>query len=78
MILNATIGTASAPAVPEMRFTDSHGTHRGRDGNGQLHRLDHRRVRRKPSADRGEDSARDDSQWEEPHARRTREGSRPR
>ena len=24
----------SAPAVPEMRFTDSHGTHWGRDSNG--------------------------------------------
>jgi hypothetical protein len=57
----------SAPAVPEMRFTDSHGTHWGRDGNGQLHRVDNRSVRRRPDRDRDEDTARDDSDWEQAH-----------
>jgi hypothetical protein len=57
----------SAPAVPEMRFTDSHGTHWGRDGNGQLHRVDRRGVRRRPDRDEGEDTARDDSDWEQAH-----------
>ncbi|MEJ2886775.1 hypothetical protein [Actinomycetospora aeridis] len=63
----------SAPAVPEMRFTDSHGTHWGRDGNGQLHRLDRRRARRKPSSsgrDGGQDAARDDTEWEKAHRER--------
>jgi hypothetical protein len=57
----------SAPAVPEMRFTDSHGTHWGRDGNGQLHRVDNRGVRRRPDRDRDEDTTRDDSDWEQAH-----------
>ena len=68
----------SAPAVPEMRFTDSHGAHWGRDGNGQLYRLDRRSVRRKPSSGGGEDGARDDSEWERAHRERAdapREGS---
>ncbi|MDD7966214.1 hypothetical protein [Actinomycetospora lemnae] len=71
----------SAPAVPEMRFTDSHGTHWGRDSNGQLHRLDRRSVRRKPSRDGqdgGQDAARDDSAWEQAHRERAdapREGA---
>ncbi|WP_433784764.1 hypothetical protein ACQPX6_00710 [Actinomycetospora sp. CA-101289] len=68
----------SAPAVPEMRFTDSHGTHWGRDSNGQLHRLDRRGVRRKPRSDGGEDGARDDSEWEQAHRERAdapREGA---
>lgn len=63
----------SAPAVPEMRFTDSHGTHWGRDANGQLHRLDRRNVRRKPSSrgrDGGQDGARDDADWEQAHRER--------
>jgi hypothetical protein len=60
----------SAPAVPEMRFTDSHGSHWGRDGNGLLHRLDARSVRRKPRHDQGgghEDSGRDDGDWVQAH-----------
>lgn len=62
----------SAPAVPEMRFTDSHGSHWGRDGNGQLHRVDdRRRVRRKPRIDRhGDDAERDDQEWEDAHRQR--------
>lgn len=61
----------SAPAVPEMRFTDSHGTPWGRDGNGLLHRLESRRVRRRARGD-GQDTAtpRDDSDWRESHRRR--------
>jgi len=68
----------SAPAVPEMRFTDSHGSHWGRDSNGMLHRLDRRNVRRRPSSDGGEDAARDDSEWEQAHRERAdapREGA---
>ena len=57
----------SAPAVPEMRFTDSHGTHWGRDGHGQLHRVERRGVRRRPDHDQGQDSPRDDSDWEQAH-----------
>ncbi|HYH31037.1 MAG TPA: hypothetical protein VD903_11680 [Pseudonocardia sp.] len=60
----------SAPAVPEMRFTDSHGTHWGRDGNGQLRRLDRRSVRRRPRAEQGEHSERDDADWEVAHRER--------
>lgn len=68
----------SAPAVPEMRFTDSHGTNWQRDANGQLHRLDPRPgLRRKPASRTGQTSAaggssdRDDAQWEQDHAERT-------
>lgn len=57
----------SAPAVPEMRFTDSHGTHWGRDGNGLLHRVDRRGVRRRPAHDHDADTGRDDSGWEQAH-----------
>ena len=64
----------SAPAVPEMRFTDSHGTHWGRDGHGQLHRVENRGVRRRPEhrsgRDRNEDTGRDDSDWESAHRER--------
>ena len=44
----------------------------------QLHRLDRRGVRRKPSSDGGQDAARDDSEWEQAHRERAdapREGS---
>lgn len=60
----------SAPAVPEMRFTDSHGSHWGRDGNGLLHRIDSRSVRRKPQYAQGSqhaDSERDDGDWVRAH-----------
>lgn len=67
----------SAPAVPEMRFTDSHGTNWQRDSNGQLHRLDPRPgLRRRPASRLGENahdseqSNRDDRQWEQEHAER--------
>lgn len=64
----------SAPAVPEMRFTDSHGTHWGRDGHGQLHRVENRGVRRRPEhrsgRDRTDDAGRDDSDWESAHRER--------
>jgi hypothetical protein len=62
----------SAPAVPEMRFTDSHGTHWGRDGNGQLHRLESRSVRRRPRHDQAdqEGGRRDDRDWEAAHRER--------
>lgn len=63
----------SAPAVPEMRFTDSHGTHWGRDGNGQLHRVERRGVRRRPRYDtvpESENTARDDGDWEAAHRER--------
>ncbi|MEJ2869930.1 hypothetical protein WCD74_19330 [Actinomycetospora sp. OC33-EN08] len=60
----------SAPAVPEMRFTDSHGTHWGRDGEGQLHRVESRGVRRRPQSRSGQDTGRDDSDWESAHRER--------
>ena len=67
----------SAPAVPEMRFTDSHGTNWQRDSNGQLIRLDPRPgLRRKPASRTGQTTEasgtnhRDDQQWEQDHARR--------
>lgn len=61
----------SAPAVPEMRFTDSHGTHWGRDGDGQLHRVDSRSVRSRPRArDDHDGSGRDDSDWVAAHRER--------
>jgi hypothetical protein len=66
----------SAPAVPEMRFTDSHGTHWGRDGNGQLHRVESRGVRRRPQRDQGEDTGRDDGHWEAAHRERTESSER--
>lgn len=66
----------SAPAVPEMRFTDSHGTHWGRDGNGQLHRVENRGVRRRPQRDRSEDTGRDDGDWEAAHRERTESSER--
>ncbi|GLZ54900.1 hypothetical protein Acsp07_45170 [Actinomycetospora sp. NBRC 106378] len=61
----------SAPAVPEMRFTDSHGTHWGRDGHGQLHRVENRGVRRRPEHRSTEETGRDDSDWETAHRERT-------
>lgn len=68
----------SAPAVPEMRFTDSHGTNWQRDSSGQLIRLDPRPgLRRKPGSRSGQASGsqgsddRDDQQWEQDHAERT-------
>lgn len=60
----------SSPAVPEMRFTDSHGTNWQRDGNGRLARLDRRTLRRKPAAGSDSDD-RDDAQWEREHRERT-------
>lgn len=67
---------ASSPAVPEMRFTDSHGTNWQRDGDGRLHRLDRRRLRRRPSSGSSASSAssgseRNDAQWEREHRRQT-------
>ena len=60
----------SAPAVPEMRFTDSHGTHWGRDGQGRLHRVESRGVRRRPQRSTGSDSPREDGDWEAAHRER--------
>lgn len=60
----------SAPAVPEMRFTDSHGTNWQRDGNGQLKRLDRRTLRDKPQGGADSDD-RDDAQWEREHRQHT-------
>lgn len=60
----------SAPAVPEMRFTDSHGTNWQRDSNGQLKRLDRRTFRDKPQGGADSDD-RDDAQWEREHRERT-------
>jgi hypothetical protein len=60
----------SAPAVPEMRFTDSHGTNWQRDGNGRLKRLDRRSLRNKPQGGADSDD-RDDAQWEREHAEQT-------
>ena len=60
----------SAPAVPEMRFTDSHGTHWGRDGQGRLHRVESRGVRRRPQRERSGDTGRDDRDWEAAHRER--------
>lgn len=62
----------SAPAVPELRFTDSHGTNWERDGNGKLIRLDPRPGLRRRPASRTEQAgpdrtARDDRQWEQAH-----------
>lgn len=68
----------SAPAVPEMRFTDSHGTNWQRDSSGQLMRLDPRPgLRRKPSSRSAKGSGaegsenREDRRWEADHAERT-------
>lgn len=68
----------SAPAVPEMRFTGSHGTNWQRDIDGQLHRLDPRPgLRRKPESRTGHTSEasgrsdRDDRQWERDRAQRS-------
>ena len=60
----------SAPAIPEMRFTDSHGTHWGRDSDGLLHRVESRGVRRRPSRATGSDGTRDDGDWEAAHRER--------
>ena len=70
---------ASAPAVPEMRFTDSHGTHWGRDGEGRLHRVESRGVRRRPRHEQTGDTGRDDREWETAHRERADapEGSGP-
>ena len=63
----------SAQAVPEMRFTDSHGTNWQRDANGRLKRLDRRTLRLRPSRDGTGASTdnRDDTAWEREHAKAT-------
>ena len=60
----------SSPAVPEMRFTDSHGTNWQRDGDGRLRRLDRRTLWRKPGA-ASDSEDRDDAQWQREHRERT-------
>ncbi|TQN33223.1 hypothetical protein FHX37_3228 [Haloactinospora alba] len=53
----------SATAVPELRFTDSHGAHWQRDSNGELSRLQRRGPRRRPLL-RERREERDDTQWQ--------------
>ena len=54
----------SAPAVPELRFTDSYGGNWQRDSNGKLARLDGRSPRKRPSVSQRK-REREDSQWEQ-------------
>ena len=61
----------SAPAVPELRFTDSHGGHWQRNSDGKLSRLDRRGPRIRPRA-RHEQPNRDDAAWEREHEQRSR------
>ena len=67
----------AAPSVPELRFTDSHGTNWQRNSNGELIRLDPRPgLRRKPASRShrptqvSQPTNRDDQQWEQDHAER--------